>query len=100
MNHCFVTININNKLPFKQNYYLNIFGDFIIEVFLDKKLTHKIEDFYQNHETLTKENISEFEKLINEKYPVQMKISKNKDKAHLLRKKLSKDFYLTGGVNV
>lgn len=89
-----LSININNELSFKQNYYLNIFGDYIIEVYLDKKLAENIEKFYQEYTKLTRENIAFFEKLIGEKYPVRMKISKNIDKAESLKKKLSKDFYL------
>jgi len=87
-------INIGNNIPLKQNYYVNIFSDYIIEVYLNKELTNNIENFYQKNTTLTKKNIKYFENLINEKYPVRMKISKNKDKASLLRKKLSKDFYI------
>lgn len=87
-------INIGNTLPFKQNYYLNVFEDFIIEVYLDNKLVKKIENFYQKYDDITLANMLEFENLIKEKYPVRMKISRNTKKAAKLRKQLSKDFYI------
>lgn len=87
-------INTGNNLGFKQNYYLNIFNDYIIEVFLDDELTRKIEQFYQDYKELTEENISEFENLIAQKYSIRMKVSKNKEKSAKLRKRLSKDFYI------
>jgi hypothetical protein len=87
-------INIGNTLPFKQNYYLNVFDDFILEIYLDKKLTEKIENFYKKHNDITLANMTEFENLIKEKYPVRMKISRDKKKAAKLRKQLSKDFYI------
>jgi len=92
----FLRVNIGNDLSLKQNYYLNVFDDYIIEVFLHKKLSEKIEIFYQNHLKISPENIFEFENLIKEKFPVRMKISKNKKRATKLRKQLAKDFFVPG----
>ncbi len=94
-----VQINMDeNFLP--QNYYLNVFGDFIVEVFFDDAIVGKIEAFYQKYETLTPENTKEFEKLLEEKYPVRMKISHKKKKAAELRKQLSKEFYVPEHLNL
>lgn len=90
----YVSISTDNKLKFENSYYLNIFKDFIIEVFLDEKLTKEIDNFYKNTPKLNPENIKLFENLLSKKYPVRMKISRKKEKASLLRKKLSKDFYI------
>ena len=90
----FVSITTGSSTVFSDNYYLNIFDNIIIEVFIDETLTKKIEGFYQENHQTTPENIRSFENLISEKYKVRMKISKNTKKAFTLRKKLSRDFYL------
>ncbi|HYC34250.1 MAG TPA: hypothetical protein VEC13_00805, partial [Candidatus Paceibacterota bacterium] len=96
----YISININDKNKFNSNYYLHMFDDFLIEVFLDKRLSDRIEEFYRKNMKLDKENQTEFERLVSEKYPIRMKISRNKKKAALLRKKLSKDFYLPSEIKI
>ncbi len=95
-----VSITIGDRTSFPHNYYLNVFDDFIIEVYLDMKLANKIEEFYSIHTKLTSENIIAFENLIKEKYPVRMKISRKKNKALILRKKLSKPFFIPKTLNI
>lgn len=89
-----ISISTNNKINFANNYYLNIFKDFIIEVFIDKRIMKEIEEFYKNNSKINAENMKTFEALFSKKYSVRMKISRKKKKASLLRKKLSKDFYI------
>lgn len=89
-----VSISTGGSITYQSNYYLNIFDNIILEVFIDKKLALKIEEFYQKYEKLTPENVNEFVNLISEKYKVRMKISRNIKKASKLRKKISKDFYI------
>jgi len=89
-----VSITTDDKIKFENSYYLNIFQDFIIEVYLDEKLTKEIDNFYKNNQKLNGDNIKIFENLFSKKYPVRMKISRKKEKASLLRKKLSKDFFI------
>lgn len=93
-NNNYVSISTDDKLKFANNYYLNIFKDFIIEVFIDEKLMREIDNFYKNNQKLNEENIKTFEKTFQKKYPVRMKISRKNKKAILLRKKLSKDFFI------
>ncbi len=95
-----VSIAIGDKTSFAHNYYLNVFDDFIIEVFIDMKLANKIEGFYAAHSKATEEDIVKFENLIKQKLPVRMKISRKKDKAKLLRKKLSKTFFIPKDLNI
>lgn len=89
-----VSIAIGDKTSFAHSYYLNVFDDFIIEVFVDMKLANSIERFYVTHPKLTPEGTLELEQLIAEKHPIRMKISRKKEKAFLLRKKLSKNFLI------
>lgn len=95
-----IAINTGDENNFPDNYHLHIYGDFLIEVFLDKKLAERIDEFYKANTELNKENQAEFEKLISEKYPIRMKISRNKAKAATLCKKLLKDFYIPKEINL
>ena len=94
LNNKFVTICTNSDIRFADNYYLNIFGDFILEVFLNKRLAREIDIFYKSNKKLSIINIAEFKKLINQKFPIRMKISRNEKKAYALRRKLSKEYLL------
>lgn len=90
----YIHINTGDGLPFKDNYYVNVFSDFVIEVTIDPKLAKEINTIYQNNNKVTKKDILFLENLTHEKYKVKMKISRNNTKAEVLRKKLSRDFYI------
>ena len=60
-----VSINTDNKIDFANNYYLNIFKDFIIEVFINEKIMKEIENFYKNNSKITLENMKIFEGLFS-----------------------------------
>ena len=47
----------NKKIFEKSNYYLNIFGDWLVEVIIDKNISKQIDDFFtetQNFNDKTK----------------------------------------------
>lgn len=96
----FIAVNIADKNAFAQNYYLHIFDDFIIEVYLDKELTKKIDEFYKNNTDLKQENKETFEQVVSVKAKVRMKISRNKSKSATLRRRLSKDFYIPEEIKI
>lgn len=89
-----VSISTGSSVEYPPNYYLNIFDSIILEVFIDEKLASKIERFYQENKKLNAENTTTFVNLISQKFKVRMKISRNAKKASILRKKISKDFYI------
>ncbi len=90
--HC--AINTDDELKLANNCYMNLFDDFIIEVFLDQEMTNKIEQYFQTTTTVTLENTHILEKLITDKHSIRMKISKNAKRAAKLRKRLLRDFYV------
>ena len=90
----FVSVSTGSTTVFADNYYLNIFDNIMIEVFIDEALSNKIAKFYQENQKTTPENIQAFEHLISQKYKVRMKISRNTKKSSALRKKLSRDFFV------
>lgn len=86
---------LTSKYP--NNYYLNIFGDFMIEVRLDKEISTKIDEFYKKYSKLDDINTKELFDIVNQKGNNKLIITKNHKKAAKIRKKLSKDFYLPQG---
>lgn len=85
--------NALEKPLFSQNnYYINIFGDFILEAWLDKELSSKIEELYRTHTIWNDLVANEFNKALAMQGRMRIAISKNSVKAHKLRRKLAKDF--------
>ncbi|KKQ35827.1 MAG: hypothetical protein US50_C0004G0016 [Candidatus Nomurabacteria bacterium GW2011_GWB1_37_5] len=81
-----------NQFP-KENYYLNIFDDLIIEVWLDEKVAEKIDQFYKANKTIDENNLAELRRIVKERGRNKMKISRNKKRAEKLRAKFEKYFY-------
>jgi hypothetical protein len=78
----------------KDNYYINVLGEFIIDVWIDKKLHDQIEQLYHSETRVTKEWIDNLESLNTLKGKSILVISRNPKRADLLRKKLSRPFYI------
>lgn len=74
----------------KNNYYINVIGDFVIEVWLDKVVALQLDAFYTKGE----ENIEELNKILDQKGKNKFSITRNKRKADILRKKFKKYFFL------
>lgn len=87
--------NILPKSLFKENnYYLNIFGDFIIEAWLDKAISEKVEKLYTTT-TQWSENVrTKAEKILNANGRMRIVISRNKKKTEKIKKYLRKGFAL------
>ncbi len=84
-----------DKLPFeKNNYYINIIGDFIIEVYLDKKISSQIDDFYINTQMFDDIEKKKLEKILMQKGKNKFSITYNKRKADKLRRVFKKYFFL------
>lgn len=80
-----------NLFP-KENYYLNIYGDFIIEVWLDEDITRKVDEFFNAHKEFSDYEKDILQEIIQERGNNKMKISRNKKKAEKLKKKIGKYF--------
>lgn len=89
-----VAINVGSDITFPSNYYLNVFGDFVVEVFVDERLAGEIDAFYRQNTILDESGIAFFEEMIARKRPVRMRISRKPKKAGVLRKRLAKDFFI------
>lgn len=85
------------KVPlFKENnYYLNIFGDFLIEAWLDQKIADKIEKFYQTTDQWNEDSEIKIKEIVNASGRMKMVISRNHVKAEKLKKTLRKYFAIS-----
>ncbi len=78
----------------KENKYLNILGDYIIEVTLDKKASAFIDAWYKTHEKINEDAISALQKVLAIKGTYKIKIYKNQNKATFYKKMFSKYFLI------
>ncbi len=84
----------DKKIFEKQNYYLNIFDDCLIEVFIDQKIAKQIDEFFKktkNFDDKTREELSE---IVSKNGKNKLVISRNEKKAGKYKKTLSKNFYI------
>jgi len=78
----------------RPNYYLNIIGDFIIEVWINPRIAGEIERIYHQTKVVDQQTIDKLTALINSRGKSRLVISKDKMKAQKLAKKFSRNFYL------
>ncbi len=91
----YLKINTNTKVTgLRSNRYINILGDFIFEVRTTIVFEEAIDDFFQKNKVINKTNIEELQQIVHNQCITKLIFSRNKKKARLLRKKLSKDFYV------
>jgi ribosomal protein S1 len=90
----YVKMTINTDLGYKLNHYINIFGDYIIDAYLDMENAKRIDEFYKKNKKISPNMIEELRVITNQKGRNRLVISKNKKRAHKLRKKLAKDFHI------
>lgn len=74
----------------KRQYYLNIIGDYIIEVSIDKFLAAELDSFYERTTAFTVEKQQELIALISKTYKSRLVISKNEKRAKRLVRLLRK----------
>lgn len=85
---------LDTPLFAKNNYYFNIVGDFIIEVWIDPAIATQIESLYRKTEGLDDDAAKELTKIVTDKGRSRLTISCNAKKAERLKKMLRKNFYI------
>ncbi len=78
----------------KNNYYLNVFGDFLIEVWLDQKTSQSIDRYYKNTEKYAEESGKILMDIIQGRGKNKLTISCNAKKAGRMKRMLNKYFYI------
>jgi hypothetical protein len=90
-------ISIGKKLGFENNYCLAILEDYLIETYLDKKLTDKIDAIYckSDNEEKAAEKIKE---IVSAKSKFKIVVSINPEKSSRIKKKFEKVFFIPQNV--
>lgn len=78
----------------KNNYYVNVIGDYVIEVWIDAAHAEAIERLYRSAESFTPDVEDELRDIINAKGKTKLVVSRDKKKAEKLRRMLAKPFYV------
>lgn len=78
----------------KNNYYLNIVGDFLIEVRIDPDIANRIETLYRSRDRIDDETKKLLIEAVGRKGRSRLVISRNAKKAEKLKKLLKKKFYI------
>ena len=76
------------------NYYLNVLGDFLIEVWLDKKMIAKVEQCYQETKSWDAAAKQRLNAIVNIEGRMKLVISRNHAKAERIKKMLRRNFIL------
>ncbi len=76
----------------KNNYNVNIFNDYLIEVWLDPKISNLIDQFYKKHSTLTDDAKNELLTIIKQRGRNKLVIYRNERKARKLGNMFKKVF--------
>ncbi|MFA5934750.1 MAG: hypothetical protein WC827_02605 [Candidatus Paceibacterota bacterium] len=76
----------------KENYYINVIADFVIEVWIDKKISLEINNFYDNTQIFGDAEKEKLEKILMQKGKNRFSITHNKRKADGLRKVFKRYF--------
>jgi hypothetical protein len=80
---------------FANNYYLNCFSDYIIEVWIDKRAAEEIANIYKSYKIIDNRLIEHLQKILEMKnYKHKLKISKNSLKVMRIKKLFKKYFYI------
>lgn len=77
---------------FPKNYYLNILGDYLIEVSLGTSQTEKLEEWYKNNQDPETASIQKLNEIIEADSRVRLTVSRNPKKAERIRKRLRRLF--------
>lgn len=75
-----------------RNYYLNIFGDYIIETRIDEGVAKQVDNFYNSNKSVTKTATQMLTNLLTQG-KTNLTISRNKKKAGKLKKVFASYFY-------
>jgi hypothetical protein len=87
-----ISTGISHGLPI--NKYLSVVGDYIFEISTDLKFEHLIDEFFKNNKTIDEVSQKQIQSISKMKYRSKLKLTKNRKRADLLRKKYKKEFYV------
>ena len=88
-----IEFSTGDKMGFENNYYLAVLENYLIETYLDKKVSEQIEKIYESE---NKEDAAaeEIRKIFAEKTKSKIIVSLNHEKARKLKNKFEKIFFI------
>jgi hypothetical protein len=90
----YVKINLGESYNLKPNQYLSVVGDFVFEITTDPEFEKEVNSFFNKNKTIDELAQKQIQAISKKKYKSKLKLSKNKRKADMWRKKYKKDFYI------
>ncbi len=87
-------IDCGKTYGFKPGYHLNIMGDLIFEVFVEKGFADDIDEIFRDNALNATKELIEVSKRT---YRTKLVFSRDSKRAEVLRKRLSKEFYVPSG---
>lgn len=87
------------RAPFPSTRYINIIGDYVIDVSLEKRVADAMDAFYVRTREWTPDAARELHHLVEGRGRIKLIISRNAKKAERLRRKLLKSFYIPKQIN-
>lgn len=78
----------------RNNYYVSIVGNFVIEIQLGQKMADRIDHFFTEKSSPDDTTLAELQQILEKRSRIKLTVSKNIKKAEALKKKFSKWFYL------
>ena len=86
--------NLEKPIFDKLGYILSIFGEILVEVTYDDTTAEKIHNVFLKSKNLSDSVYEEIESIISGKSKIRFKISKNRRKTNLIKRKLQKHFWV------
>jgi hypothetical protein len=91
MNHSY---SLGVQKGYKSNFYMNIIGEYLIEVTLDEDVANKVERFFTERESCTPQDLAILKMIVESTGKNKIVISRNKAKAKRIRTSLAKHFLI------
>lgn len=83
----------NEKIFPRSNYYVNVFGTYILEVFIDEKTANAIDIFYKTTPLWNLVAQEKLQKIFIEHTKTRITISNNERRAEKIKRQITKPFY-------
>lgn len=90
----YVKINLSESYGLKPNQYLSVVGDYLFEITTDPEFEKRVDQFFTEHDYIDEAAQKQINAISKQKYKSKLKLSKNKKKADMWRKKYKNDFYI------
>jgi hypothetical protein len=93
MNH---SHSLGVQRGYENNFYMNIIGDYLIEVTLDEEVSNQIDDFFAERESCTEQDVGNLKSIVESAGKNKITVARNRVKAKRIRNSLAKHFLIEG----